>query len=369
MLKLPGRGKKSEELRFLMPYRKLIKVVGAKKLIIKEKTPSYETLPDSMFSGEKKEKGLMKISNLEKSFGKHLVLHNINLEIEPGKVFGIIGESGSGKTTLLRLIIGYYKSDKGTINFNGKDIIKDPEFVKENFGFATQDNSFYKELTVEENLWFFGKLYELSDSYLNAAVDRILRLVELIDSKKRIAGQLSGGMKRRLDLACALINDPSILILDEPTEDLDPRLREQMLNLIKNINNHGTTVIFTSHLLEEIEYLCDDVAVLSEGTILTVGSPSELREAYRKGEEIHVVLENPKDYNKYAKKLRGLQFNIDGNRMVVYVPEKDNSIEILKKILSWVSKDGQKVVMADIRKPNLSEVFSSLIKNDKKRKK
>ena len=296
------------------------------------------------------------------------MLHKVNLEIPSGKIFGIIGESGSGKTTLLRLIIGYYKLDKGNISFDGKELSKDQEFVKKNFGFATQDNSFYKELTVEENLWFFGKLYGLSNNYLNETTDRILRLVELIDVKKRFAGHLSGGMKRRLDLACALINDPSVLILDEPTEDLDPRLREQMLGLIKNINSHGTTVIFTSHLLEEIEYLCDKVAVLAEGTIAAIGTPSELREAYKKGEEIHLVLEDPKSYNKYAKKLKGLQLNIDGSKMVVYIGEKDRSIEVLKKILSWVSKDGQKVIMADIRKPNLTEVFSNLLKNGKKRK-
>lgn len=369
MLKLPGRGKKRESFSFFAPYKNLINIVGTKKLVVKETVSgSYNKLPDSMFSSEKKKSGLIKIRNLEKSFGKHLVLQNINLEIQPGKIFGVIGESGSGKTTLLRLIIGYYKLTKGEITFDGNNIVKDSEFVKNNFGFATQDNSFYKDLTVEENLRFFGELYGLEKNYLNETIDRILKLVELIDVRKRLARQLSGGMKRRLDLACALIHDPSVLILDEPTEDLDPRLREQLLNLIKNINNHGTTVIFTSHLLEEIEYLCDKVAVLSKGTIIKVGSPNELREAYKKGEEIHIVLENAKNYSLYAKKLRGLQLNIDGNKMVVYVPEKQNSVTILKKILSWVSKDGQKVVLADIRKPNLTEVFSNLIKDGKKRR-
>ena len=369
MLKLPGRGKKRVGFSFFAPYKNLIDVVGTRKLKIKETASgSYNKLPDSMFSDEKKKSGLIKITNLEKAFGKHLILHNIHLEIPPGKIFGIIGESGSGKTTLLRLIIGYYKLTKGEITFDGKDIVKDVGFVRKNFGFATQDNSFYKDLTVEENIRFFGELYGLEKNYLNETIDRILKLVELVDVRKRLARHLSGGMKRRLDLACALIHDPSVLVLDEPTEDLDPRLREQLLNLIKNINNHGTTVIFTSHLLEEIEYLCDKVAVLSQGTIAKVGSPSELREAYKKGEEIHLVLENAKNYNLYAKKLRGLQLNIDGNKMVVYVPEKQNSVAILKKILSWVSKDGQKVVLADIRKPSLTEVFSNLIKNDKKRK-
>ncbi|MEK6934649.1 MAG: ABC transporter ATP-binding protein [Nanoarchaeota archaeon] len=370
MLKLPGRGKKSTSLSFLSPYKKLINVVGSKKLVVQEKRlQGFEKLSGSLFSDSKKKKGIIKINNLEKSFGKNLVLKKINLEIPPGKIFGIIGESGSGKTTLLRSMIGYFKLDKGDISFDGKDISKDTTFIKNNFGFATQENSFYEKLTIQENMWFFGSLYGLDKVYLNENVDRILRLVELIAHKKKQAEKLSGGMKKRLDLACALINDPSVLILDEPTEDLDPILRQQMLNLVKNINLNGTTVIIASHLLDEVEYLCDTVAVISDGSVMTVGSPSELKDAYKKGEEIHLVLENTSHYKEYARKLKGLQLDTDGNKLIIYVPEKDNPIKVLKRILSWINKDKQKVIMADIRRPSLTEVFSDLTKNVKKGKK
>src|SRR3989344_990800 len=366
MLKLPGRGKKREHKGgAFSPYKNFIRSKHDTKKELKEEIK--ESVRSATSFGTKAE-GTIRFNDVEKRFGSHVVLQSLTFEIPTGKIFGVIGVSGSGKTTLLRLIVGYYLPTKGSISFSLKENRKSNIPMTKHFGFATQDNSFYGDLTAEENVRFFGTLYGLKPDVISSRVADVLSVVELYDSRNELARNLSGGMRRRLDLACALVHDPSVLILDEPTEDLDPRLREQLLNLIKNINNHGTTVIFTSHLLEEIEYLCDKVAVLSQGTIIKIGSPDELIEAYKKGEEIHLVLEDPKSYNKYAKKLRGLQLNIDGNKMVVYVPEKQNSVTILKKILSWVSKDGQKVVLADIRKPNLTEVFSNLIKDDKKRK-
>jgi len=253
MLKLPGRGKKSvRPLNLFSHYKTIFSTIKSgehiRKQIKKQVSP--------IVSFGKKSAGSIKLEGVEKRFGKNIVLRNISFEIPKGKIFGIIGVSGSGKTTLLRLVVGYYRPTKGQVTFNQKDLHKQSRSMARNFGFASQENSFYGDLTTEENVRFFGRLYGLKGDQLNSRVEYVLRVVELSEYKKVLSRNLSGGMKRRMDLACAIVHDPSILILDEPTEDLDPILRRELLGLIKKINSTGTTVIFTTHLLDEAEYLC-----------------------------------------------------------------------------------------------------------------
>ncbi len=364
MLKLPGRGEKGENsISLLSPYKKLFSSV---KINIVQRETNKSKILESY--SEKNLKGSLIISNIQKRFGRNLVLENINLEIKQGEIFGIIGVSGSGKTTVLRLIMGFYKPTKGEIVFNEKNINQQLKFIKQNFGFATQDNSFYKHLNVEENIRFFGKLYGLTDEYLDENVDKTLQLMDLVDARKTLAENLSGGMQRRLDLACALINEPGVLILDEPTEDLDPHLRNEILHTIKEINKRGTTIIFTTHLLHEVEFLCDRVAIISGGKIITIGSVNDLRNSYKTGEEIHLILEKC-EYSKYIKKLEGYKCKIINNKLIVYISRNENAVKVLKKILTFVEKNKDKIVLADIKKPSLNEIFSELTNNVKNKKK
>jgi len=241
--------------------------------------------------------------------------------------------------------------------------------VAKHIGFATQDNSFYDDLTVEENVMFFGTLNGFTKKILDPRTENALRVVELYDQKNVVARNLSGGMKRRLDLACALVNEPSVLILDEPTEDLDPILRRELLKLIKKINQLGTTIIFTTHLLNEAEYLCDEIAILDNQTISTIGTPENLKKMYKEGEEIHLVLEDHSRYPMYLKKLRKFRAKATNGRLVIYVPSRGQAVKILRKILSLVEKNNDKVEFADIRKPSLNEIFAHIIKNVKDTKK
>lgn len=365
MLKLPWRGKKSVmKSDHLFPYKQLF----SKIIINTENKEPIKNIGTAYRDPKKKTHGVVKLEGVEKTFGKINVLNGVNLEIKLGKIIGIIGVSGSGKTTILRLIIGFYKPTSGVISFDGKDIKKQKQIVFNNFGFATQDNSFYKNLTVEENVRFFGKLYGLNNEFLNYNIPRVLGLVRLGDSRKILSGKLSSGMQKRLDIACAMIHDPTVLILDEPTEDLDPNLRAEILNLIRDINRNGTTVIFTTHLLGEAEYLCDEIAIIANGKVLIVGSPNDLRKSYSAGDKIHLVLESG-NYEKYKKQLNGFKTTVLHSRFIVHVPKNQNSVKILKKILGLVEKNKDKIILADIKKPNLSEVFSNLTRNAKKSKK
>jgi len=307
----------------------------------------------------------IEIKDLTKRFGNHLVLDKINLSIPQQKIYGIIGESGSGKTTLLKTIVGFWKSDKGKVLFEGRDLDKDTKFIRQIVGFATQDNCVYPKLTVKENLEYFGSLSNVPKATLKSNIEKVLKFVELDFALNELAENLSGGMQRRLDIACALIHNPRILILDEPTEDLDPILRRDILRLIRKINSDSTTVIITSHLLEETEELCDEIAILHQGRVLKTGSPEQLRSSFSKDEEIHLRLESKKytsimnQIKKHKKQISDMKA-VDGKLIVT----TRNAEPILLEILRIIDRSKDKLIEVDVRKASLGEVFEGLIKQN-----
>ncbi len=225
----------------------------------------------------------IQFDHITKKFGKKVVLDDLNLNIPYGKIFGIIGSSGSGKTTILNILVGFLKPNDGKVLFQSRDIRNDMRTIEKQFGFAAQDCSFYDNLTVQENLYYFGNLYGLNSKELKVKTNELVSFVELEDAIETLGSRLSMGMKRRLDIACSLINKPKVLILDEPTQDLDPILRREIITLIRRLNKEeNTTVIITSHLLGEIEELCDEIGILQEGKIVEIGSPSFLKKKYSK---------------------------------------------------------------------------------------
>ena len=364
MLKYPCFSKQ-RFIGLLEPYSKIFGRGLKKHKKIKEEKfkPARISLPTQ---NTKKSSGIIKLDGIVKKFGKNLVLNGVNLEIKPGELFGIIGTNGSGKTTILKTIIGFYRPNKGIVSYKGKNIRELADDIKLGFGFATQENSFYGKLNVIENVKYFGELYGLTNEFIDAHMDNVLRLVDLYDARKTLAENLSNGMKRRLDIACSLIHDPKVLILDEPTQDLDPCLRKGMLKLIKGINKNGTTVIITSHLLWEMEALCDKVAILGEGRILQVGSPNQLKEHYSKDHEIHLET-HPGRYDKLLKGVRGIKKVVKlEHKVLIYTvkPEK-----VLKHLLSKIKRNKEKLVDVSVRKPSLNEVFSSLLKKHVKKTK
>lgn len=362
MLKYPKLSKK-RLIELVKPYSKLFGNRLKKPEKIKEKkfeTPKI-TLPTK---NVKRSNGMIRMEGVVKKFGKNLVLNGVDIEIKPGELFGIIGTNGSGKTTILKSIIGFYRPSKGVVSFKGKNIKDIRDEMKMNFGFATQENSFYGKLNVQENIKYFGELYGLTDEFIDAHMDNVLKLVDLLDARKTLADNLSNGMKRRLDIACALIHDPLVLILDEPTQDLDPGLRRDMLKLIKNINKNGTTIVITSHLLWEVEALCDRIAILAEGRILRIGSPYQLKQSYTKDHEIHLET-IPGKYDKLLEGLRGVKkvVRVD-HKVLIYTQSAE---KVLKKLLTNIKKHKEKIVDVSVRKPNLEEVFSSILKHHVKK--
>lgn len=223
---------------------------------------------------------LIQVKGVTKRFGKNVVLDNISLNIPEKQVTGIIGASGEGKSTILKLLIGYYKPTKGEVLYLRRNILHDLGEVRKRFGFATEDGSFYETLTVKENIYHFGKLSKIPRKELNERAKEILDFVGLNHALKTQAKNLSVGMKKRLDVACSLLTKPEVLIMDEPTADLDPLLRDHMLQLIRKICDQGTTVILTTQLLEEMDKVCDKIAILFNRKIVEEGTPRKIRAKY-----------------------------------------------------------------------------------------
>ncbi len=236
-------------------------------------------------------KELIDFQKVNKGFGEIKVIKNLDLKIYDNEIFGFIGTSGAGKTTLLRVLMGFYKVDSGKVIYKGHNITKKPHIIRNIVGFCTQENSFYPELTIRENLQYFGRLYCLNPKKLTKQVKYLLNLVDLERHQNTLSGRISGGMKRRLDFAITLIHDPEILILDEPTTGLDPIIRDNIWNLITKINKSGKTIIVTSHLLDFIEKHCNRIGILNFGRMIKVNTPNKLSSLYPKEKTFGKVFE------------------------------------------------------------------------------
>jgi len=316
---------------------------------------------------------LIKVENVKKVFSGNSVLDNISFEIVSGEIFGLIGASGSGKTTLLNTLVGFLQPDSGDVFFRDDNIVEandNSRFrsvfenlndVKKKFGFAAQVPSFYSKLTVFENLDYFGSLYNLSKEARLTNINTLLDLVELDNARNILAGNLSGGMQRRLDIACALIHDPMILILDEPTSDLDPVLAKHIWLLLQKINKRGTTIIVASHHFADIEEICSRIGIISNGKMVHVGTLHELTGILSKGQEIHVET-YPGNYEKIMKNLEDpliLAKENRGNEFVIHTSKPD---KVLEKVLKVLSQMDENLMDVNITKLSLSDVFSKVSK-------
>jgi ABC-2 type transport system ATP-binding protein len=218
---------------------------------------------------------VLKIDYLWKSYQQHTVLQNLCLQVPPGEIYGLLGPNGAGKTTTINLLCNLLKPDRGSITIDGQSV---SEATKSLIGIAPQENLIYKTLTCAENLSFFAQIYGLSRKKQQERVEFCLAAVGLSDRANRPAETLSGGMQRRLSLAIALIHQPQLLVLDEPTTGLDIEARYDIWELLTQLQSQGMTILLTTHLLDEAERLCQRIGILKQGSIIAEGSLAELRQ-------------------------------------------------------------------------------------------
>ncbi|MFT7615731.1 MAG: ABC-2 type transport system ATP-binding protein [Candidatus Woesearchaeota archaeon] len=223
---------------------------------------------------------LIRFGKICKSFRKEKVLDDLNLDVFPNEIFGLVGRSGSGKSTLMRVLMGFYKPDSGKIIFEGVDITHDTHAIRKLIGLTTQENSFYDKLTIVENLHYYGKMYGITSVQLKSRIPQLIELMQLNGHEHSLAGSISGGMKRRLDFAISLVHDPPLLILDEPTTGLDPILRKSIWDIIWRIRGYGKTIIISTHFFDELQQHCSRIGVLNHGRIIAAASPAQYHKIY-----------------------------------------------------------------------------------------
>ncbi len=222
---------------------------------------------------------MLTLVNVRKSFGATVAVDGLSLAVRKGEVFGLLGPNGAGKSTTVSLAVGLLAPDAGTVSIDGLGSPAAPS-VRERMGVAPQSLALYDLLTAEENLRFFGQVYGLSGATLTSRVAWCLDFVSLTDRKGHRVGTYSGGMKRRLNLAAALVHDPDLLLLDEPTVGVDPQSRNKIFENIEALHRDGRTVIYTTHYMEEAERLCDRIAIVDAGRLLALGTLPELLAAH-----------------------------------------------------------------------------------------
>lgn len=214
---------------------------------------------------------ILRVQNLKKSYGGKAAVNGISFEVTKGEIFGILGPNGAGKTTTLEMIEALRPIDEGTVELDGIDVHKHPQKIKEIIGIQLQNSNFYDRVTLSEQLTMFASFY---GSKTNPR--ELLEEVELKDKASSYVEKLSGGQKQRFSIATALVNNPKVLFLDEPTTGLDPQARRHLWDLIEKIKNKGITVIITTHYMEEAELLCDRAAIMDRGEIIALDSPRKL---------------------------------------------------------------------------------------------
>ena len=294
------------------------------------------------------------IKGLTKSYGELKALNGVNISIKKGEFFGLLGPNGAGKTTTINILTGLVFKESGSAKVFGKDTIKDFRYTRSKIGIAAQEFSVDWFFPIEKLLFFQAGYYGIKPKDAKPLVDSLLNRLGLSSKRNSRLRQLSGGMKRRFQIAKALVHDPEILILDEPTAGVDVELRRDLWKYLQDLHSRGKTILLTTHYIEEAELLCENVAIIDNGKILKMGAPKELtRELGEAG--ITVVLENLNGLNK--KDLENYKYTSDKNRLHFSVKDPD---EELPKIIRVLSNAGLHIQKIESNKSSLEDVFLNL---------
>lgn len=301
---------------------------------------------------------LVEVKNLVKRYKDVLAVDNVSFTIEEGEIFGLLGPNGAGKTTTINALIGMTRLDSGEIEIFGKNF-KDHELeIKRDLGVVPQDLAIFEDLTAYENLCYFGRLYGLKGSLLKDRVEEALKLTGLLEKKKEYPKKYSNGMKRRLNIACAIVHHPKLIIMDEPTVGIDPQSRKHILQSVKHLNKMGAAIIYISHYMEEIEEICKRVVIMDQGRVIAKGTKDELKALMTSDQRVVIVL-SALNYTLVdnIKKLSGVkEACVNGNELTV-VSQKNS--KNLHRIIDYVTESSE-IIALNVEQPSLETVFLTL---------
>lgn len=301
----------------------------------------------------------VEIKKLEKRYGDLSVLKNLNLGVERGIIFGILGPDGSGKSTLLKTISGLLNFERGEIRLLGRQLREEFNFIKKKIGYLSQEFNLYEDLTVEENIEFFGEIYRVKD--WKERMEKILEFTNLTPFRKKLAEKLSGGMKKKLALACTLIHEPEIFILDEPTLGIDPVSRMEIWKIIFQLSKSGLTIILSTSYIDEAER-CNRIAIMYNGEILYVGDPEFVKD--RSGKRVlEITLSEPlRTFELLKRHVSSWDLAISGNGVKIMA---DDIEELKEKVQKILEENNIKILRAQINSLSLEDFFVSILREKK----
>ena len=305
----------------------------------------------------------VRIDKLVKRFGDFVAVDNVSIEVARGEIFGFLGPNGAGKSTTIRILCGLLAPTSGRATVGGFDVATQSEMVRQHIGYMSQKFSLYDDLSVEENIEFFGGVYGVSPETLPQRRDYVLRMASLEDKRTVTTRELPGGLKQRLALGCAILHEPPILFLDEPTSGVDPVARRNFWDLIYQLSEAGHTIFVTTHYMDEAEY-CHRVALMYAGRVIALGSPTELKQAFG---QHHLLMLETSNLLGAMRALQGHKGIVDvavfGSGLHVKVDDEARAIEEIRPALAAA---GIKVDGLDPIPPSMEDVFVGLIEEQER---
>ncbi|WP_374019708.1 ABC transporter ATP-binding protein [Paenibacillus thiaminolyticus] len=303
---------------------------------------------------------VLEIRNLTKKFGDFIAVDNISLNVCEGEIFGFLGANGAGKSTTINMIASLLRSTKGEIRLLGKNIAKENRFAKMNIGIVPQDLAIYEDMTGYENVHFFAGLYGLRGELLKKRTEEALDFVGLGDKHASFPKNFSGGMKRRLNIACAIAHRPKLIIMDEPTVGIDPHSRNYILGSVRKLNEMGCTIIYTSHYMEEVEEICTRIAIVDHGKIIAEGTKEQLTATITESKEIWIGIKSsdPALEVDSIRKIQGVTSVRLEEQMLKIISKAE--INNLNLIIQQLIKVQVEIRSVEEQAPNLETVFLTL---------
>jgi ABC-2 type transport system ATP-binding protein len=299
----------------------------------------------------------IRAQGLSRRFGSVGAVRDVSLSIERGEIFGLVGPDGAGKTTIMRMLAGVLRPDAGEILLEGIDIVAEPERARSELSYMPQRFGLYEDLTVAENIFFYGELFHVPREVRRTRSKELLEAAGLVPFQRRLAGQLSGGMKQKLGLICALIHTPHVLLLDEPTTGVDPVSRRDFWAILYNLREAGVTIVLSTAYMDEAER-CSRLALLHAGQVRRCDTPSKLKQAMPGG-LLAVIAESPRTVNEALTGAPGvLGLLLMGDRVHVRVDNADRRVAELR---SWLAERGIAVAEINRIEPGIEDVFVALL--------
>lgn len=302
---------------------------------------------------------VLEVKQLTKKFGDFIAVDNITMSVKEGEIFGFLGANGAGKSTTINMIASLLRVTKGEIEVLGKNIAKHGKFAKTNIGIVPQEMAIYEDMTTYENVHFFAGLYGLRGAELKERVMEALAFVGLGDKHKSYPKNFSGGMKRRLNIACAIAHRPKLLIMDEPTVGIDPQSRNYILGSVKKLNEMGCTIIYTSHYMEEVEEICTRIAIIDHGKIIAEGTKGQLKAIITNQKNIGIEVRSAENLDK--SKLAGIagvnQVEVEDRIIKI---TSDSEVNNLNRIIQQLMADDIEIRSVEEHEPSLETVFLTL---------